>query len=48
MMVAVLHSNSAALPSDFQAVVNGGDVPGLGTTTARNGVTLYQRAVLPS
>ena len=38
-------ANSAGLPLDFQAVVNGGHVPGLGTNTATTGVTLYQRTV---
>ncbi|MDE0952728.1 MAG: prolyl oligopeptidase family serine peptidase [Halioglobus sp.] len=36
---------AAGLPLDFQSVVNGGHVPGLGNNTATTGVTLYQRTV---
>lgn len=38
-------ATDAGLPLDFQAVVNGGHVPALGTNTATTGVTLYQRTV---
>ena len=38
-------ATTAGLPLDFQAVVNGGHVPGLGNNTATTGVTLYQRTV---
>ena len=38
-------ATTAGLPLDFQAVVNGGHVPALGTNAATTGVTLYQRTV---